>query len=296
MPDVYTHGHHESVLRSHRWRTAAPGVLNCVGVDLAWGRRARTGLCAVALDGRVAASTTVLTDSEILDWMRVEAPAARVVGFDAPLIVDNLTGRRRCETLLSRAFGPQKAGAHSSNRSMPAFADGGRALFLARTLDLRTVPAPIRLVGAGPATPDPGLAVEVYPHAALVATFGLAERPVYKAGRGRSVETRRLGLGLVIGLLESLADGTEPFDVTANPRWPALAGAVARAVRHFELEAVEDEIDAHVCAYVALLAWRDQADGGQRVRVLGDWSEGAVVTPVDERQLTRLVAIEIGSD
>src|SRR5215510_4227313 len=22
MPDVYTHGHHESVLRSHRWRTA----------------------------------------------------------------------------------------------------------------------------------------------------------------------------------------------------------------------------------------------------------------------------------
>ncbi len=23
MPDVYTHGHHESVLRSHRWRTAA---------------------------------------------------------------------------------------------------------------------------------------------------------------------------------------------------------------------------------------------------------------------------------
>src|SRR6478609_5628732 len=22
MPDAYTHGHHESVLRSHRWRTA----------------------------------------------------------------------------------------------------------------------------------------------------------------------------------------------------------------------------------------------------------------------------------
>src|ERR1700744_781263 len=22
MPEVYTHGHHESVLRSHRWRTA----------------------------------------------------------------------------------------------------------------------------------------------------------------------------------------------------------------------------------------------------------------------------------
>jgi len=270
--------------------------LNCVGVDLAWGRRARTGLCAVALDGRVTASTAVLTDSEILAWMQVEAPALRVVGFDAPLIVDNLTGRRRCETLLSRAFGAQKAGAHSSNRSMPSFADGGRALFLARSLGLRTVPVPSRVAGIGPDGPRPGLAVEVYPHSALVATFGLAERPVYKAGRGRSVETRRLGLGQVVRLLESLADGTQPFDVTANPRWPALVGAVARATRHFELEAVEDEIDAHVCAYVALLLWRDQADGGQRVRVLGDWSEGAVVTPVDERQLARLAAIETGAD
>jgi hypothetical protein len=24
MPDVYTHGHHESVLRSHAWRTVTP--------------------------------------------------------------------------------------------------------------------------------------------------------------------------------------------------------------------------------------------------------------------------------
>jgi len=266
--------------------------LNCVGVDLAWGRRARTGLCAVALDGRVTASATVLTDAEILDWMQVEGPAPRVVGFDAPLIVDNLTGRRRCETLLSRAFGAQKAGAHSSNRSMPSFADGGRALFLALSLGLRTVPVSSRVVRTGPDTPGPGLAVEVYPHSALVATFGLAERPVYKAGRGRSVETRRQGLGQVVRLLESLADGTECFDVTANPRWPVLAGAVARSTRHFELEAVEDEIDAHVCAYVALLLWRDQVGGGQRVRVLGDWSQGAVVTPVDDRQLARLAAIE----
>jgi len=267
--------------------------LTCIGVDLAWGRRAPTGLCAVDPDGRVTASATVLTDGEILDWIAARTPSPRVVGFDAPLIVDNPTGRRRCETLLSQVFGAQKAGAHSSNRSMPTFADGGRALFLARALGLRTAPSPAPS-GPGPAGrdgPGPGLAVEVYPHAALVATFGLSQRPVYKAGRGRSVETRRAGLAQVIGLLESLADGPEPFDVRVNPRWSVLAEAVDGAARHLHLEAVEDEIDAHVCAYVARQCWRDQVDGGQRVRVLGEWSEGAVVTPVDERHLARLARL-----
>ncbi len=155
-------------------------------------------------------------------------------------------------------------------------------------------PAPPPPGPAGRPGPGPGLAVEVYPHAALVATFGLSQRPVYKAGRGRSVETRRAGLTQVIGLLESLVDGPELFDVIANPRWSVLADAVDRAVRHLHLEAVEDEIDAHVCAYVARQFWRDQVDGGHRVRVLGEWSEGAVVTPVDERHLARLAVIELG--
>lgn len=96
----------------------------------------------------------------------------------------------------------------------------------------------------------------------------------------------------MVGLLESLASGPDPFDVTANSRWAVLAAAVDGATRHLHLEAVEDEIDAHICAYVARQLQRDQVDGGQRVRVLGDWSEGAVVTPMDERHLARLAAVE----
>lgn len=259
--------------------------MTCVGVDLAWGRRAPTGLCAVDAGGRVTASATVTDDRDILAWCGRHAPRPAVVGFDAPLVLTNAAGRRQCEQLLSRAFGAQKAGAHSSNLSMPVFSDGGRAMALALALGLEVEP-PLR-------TGYPvGLAVEVYPHAALVACLELAERLPYKAGRGRSAESRRAAMGELVLGLESLAGRSPEFDVRANPRWAELVERVGEARRHFQLEAVEDELDAHVCAYVAHALSLDLSDGGARVRVLGEWRSGAMVTPVDERQARVLDALE----
>jgi predicted RNase H-like nuclease len=71
--------------------------------------------------------------------------------------------------------------------------------------------------------------------------------------------------------------------VEAGPRWAGLSQAIPRSARHVDLDRIEDELDAHVCAYVALLLVADRADGGRRVRVLGEWAEGAIVTPVDDR-------------
>ncbi|MHB1444891.1 MAG: methyltransferase domain-containing protein [Acidimicrobiales bacterium] len=71
MPDVYTHGHHESVLRSHRWRTAA----NSAGYLL---DSLRPGLSL--LDVGCGPGTITV------DLARLVSPG-RVVGIDASAAV-----------------------------------------------------------------------------------------------------------------------------------------------------------------------------------------------------------------
>lgn len=83
MPEetaVYTHGHHESVLRSHRWRTAANSAAYLIGelhpgqtvLDVGCGPGTITAdLAALVAPGRV---TAVDTGREILD--RAAAAAA----------------------------------------------------------------------------------------------------------------------------------------------------------------------------------------------------------------------------
>lgn len=229
----------------------------------------------------MVASATVVTDDEIVGWIRSHAPDAGVVGFDAPLVVNNPAGRRRCEALVARAFGPQKAGVYPSNRSMAVFADGGRAFGLVRRLGLALDPESARSRGCG-------LAVEVFPHSALVALFGLDERLAYKAGRGRSVELRRAEMERLGSYLEAMARIEPGLSVGEGPRWSSLFHLIPTMVRHADLDRVEDELDAHVCAFVARMLAADLADGGSRVRVLGAWEDGAIVTPVDDRHLLRL--------
>jgi SAM-dependent methyltransferase len=86
MPDTtYTHGHHESVLRSHRWRTAANSAAYLLphlapGLDLLdVGCGPGTLTCDLA--GAVAPGRTVGVDasSEVVDLARAEA-AGRGVG------------------------------------------------------------------------------------------------------------------------------------------------------------------------------------------------------------------------
>ncbi|MCX5144169.1 MULTISPECIES: class I SAM-dependent methyltransferase [unclassified Streptomyces] len=76
---VYTHGHHESVLRSHRWRTAANSAAYLIGelrpdmavLDVGCGPGTITAdLAALVAPGRV---TAVDTTREILDKAAAEA-------------------------------------------------------------------------------------------------------------------------------------------------------------------------------------------------------------------------------
>src|SRR5680860_174592 len=110
-----------------------------VGVDLAWGQTAKTGLAALDDEGRLLSVTDAVTDEDITAYLQTWTEGPAVVAFDAPMIVNNETGNRPCERLVGRYFGRYHAFCHSANLSNPAFAAGTRAQRLAAVLHLDTV-------------------------------------------------------------------------------------------------------------------------------------------------------------
>lgn len=231
-----------------------------VGIDLAWGTRARTGLAVVDEAGALVASSSAIRDDDIHAWLAAHAPAPTVVAVDAPLIVRNDTGSRASEKLITAAYGRYGAGTHPSNRGRPYFDPPRGGELAARqgwTLDPEADPA------AGTA-----VCLEVYPHAAMVGLFGLGYRLPYKKG---PLASRQAALTELLGLL----CGLEVLRLGGNERWAEIEEQVADSARLVDLDAVEDEVDAVLCAHLAWL-WRRQRSA---LKVFGDWHDGAIVAP-----------------
>jgi predicted RNase H-like nuclease len=230
-----------------------------LGIDLAWSTRRRTGLAAVSDDGVLLDSATEVGDEALDAWVR-RFPDVRVVAIDAPLVVPNPTGSRPCEKAIGVAFGRHDAGAYPSNRANRLF-DPPRGLALCErhgwTVD--------------PASPQRPLALEVYPHAAMVGLFRLPRVLPYKARRHRTVASRREALLELCDRLETLPR----LGLATHPRWRELRDRVAGATRPFHLGRVEDEIDAVLCAH---LAWLWHSSPGA-LQVYGDATEGYIVAP-----------------
>jgi len=236
-----------------------------LGLDLAWGRTARTGLAALDRDGRLVASGAVRTDDEIADFVAEHAAGELVAAIDAPLIVPNLTGRRACEALVAAEFGRFHAGAYPANRSLPHL-DPPRAATLAARFGWDPDPATVPGTGTS-------VAIEVYPHPAMVILFDLERVLPYKAKKGRDVDSLRAAFALLLDHLERTCE--DPLQLSRSPRWATLRRAAAAAERKSQLGAIEDEIDAILCAYLAWLWGRRDP----RMRVLGDVTGGYIVVP-----------------
>ena len=241
-----------------------------IGIDLAWGTRAPTGIAVLDPHGRLVQVASVRTDEEIDEALRPWIDGPCVVGLDAPLRVVNPTGRRKCESDLTRAFAGQHAGAYPSNTGLPHFADGGRAARLARRYGLA--------VDAS-ALPAPGQrrALEVYPHSATVALFDLPQVLKYKARKGRTLATRREALVTLVDLLAGLATPSALPGLSSPDGFASLRREIGQAPTAAALRRLEDPVDAIVCAYVGALFLAG------RTCVIGDDDTGAIVTPVRER-------------
>ena len=244
-----------------------------VGVDLAWGDRKPTGLAVLDAEGHLLHVSAAGTDDEIVAALEPYVEGDCLVAIDAPLIVTNPTGNRPAEAALNKDFARYDAGAHPSNTGKPEFREQPRGARIAARLGL----------DINPRSGRSRRAIEVYPHPATVALFRLGRTLKYKNKPGRDLEQLRSELIVLVGLLEGLAtadppllvDGTEPDRRGPLPAWQALRTAVETATRKSELRVVEDQVDAVVCAYVALFAEREP----ERTTTYGDFETGYIVTP-----------------
>jgi predicted RNase H-like nuclease len=245
-------------------------VITCIGIDLAWSPRNPTGaavLSGTAQGGTLADVTTLRDDGEIVAYIAQHARTDTVlVAVDAPLVVPNSAGQRPGEAELNRVFARYAAGAYPANRRLLA-RDGvvhGEALVAALAAHgFVHAPAIAAHVPARQVT-------EVYPHPAMVALFGLERTLCYKARR-RSRAERLAAWQQYQQHLRGLA-AAEP----ALQGHEALLAQDVAALRGRALKQYEDQVDALLCAYIALYAFRW---GAARCRTFGTLEAGYIFTP-----------------
>jgi predicted RNase H-like nuclease/ppGpp synthetase/RelA/SpoT-type nucleotidyltranferase len=247
-----------------------------IGIDLAWGVKRPTGLAVVDDSGRLVHLSAVRTDEEILTVLAPYAEDDCLVAIDAPLIVTNPTGNRPAEAALNKDFARFDAGAHPANTGKPEFRDLPRGASLSQALGLDMNPRSGRRRRA----------IEVYPHPATVALFRLGRTLKYKNKPGRDLDSLRTDLLTLMGLLEGLSDADPALVLsgpgTPDPGWPELRVQVEAASRKSQLRVVEDQVDAVICAYVALFTASRPAD----TTTYGDFEGGYIVTPTLPADLT----------
>jgi predicted RNase H-like nuclease/ppGpp synthetase/RelA/SpoT-type nucleotidyltranferase len=231
-----------------------------VGIDLAWGLNRPTGLAVLDESGRLEHLSVVRTDEEIAGTLSPFVAGPCLAGIDAPLVVTNATGSRPAEQALSKDFRRYEAGTHPSNTGKPEFAEGTRGGRVCALLGLDLDPD---------STAD-RRALEVYPHPAQVVLFGLERTLKYKQKQGRDLELLRRELLTLMDHVERVVDTGGP----AGP-WAGLRASVVAAARKSDLRVVEDQVDAVICAYVALFADR----WPERTTRYGDLATGYIVTP-----------------
>lgn len=257
--------------------------MRCVlGIDAAWSERNPSGVAiATEGDGRWGVVASAASAEELLARVGVSSPARRewlpvdalldaclavagelprVVAVDMPVSRGPLRGRRLADDEVNRRYGRAGIATHSPTPDRP----GPRADELRDRLARRGV----RLRTARGRAPARAL-LEVYPHVALLALTGAERRLTYKVSRsGRywldtepAERVRRL-LRVWRGVRRALARELDPLPLRVPRVAPTLAS----------LKAVEDELDAVVCAWVGI---RYLAGGAEP---LGD-AEAAVWVP-----------------
>ncbi len=245
--------------------TGPGSALVHIGIDLAWGEHKPTGIAVLDPSGGLTLVASVRSDADIQAALRDYVVQPCLVGIDAPLVVVNPTGIRPAEAALNRDFRRFEAGAHPSNTGKPEFAGQPRGARVAALLGL----------DIDPNSAEAHRAIEVYPHPAIVAIFGLDRTLKYKNKPGRTLESLRLATLSLMTHLESLASADPPLRLADSTAWKELVAQATAATRKSQLRHVEDQVDAVVCAYVAAFADRRPSD----TTVYGDLAEGYIVTP-----------------
>lgn len=237
--------------------------MHFVGLDLAWGKKNRTGIAVVDSDGRLVLVDAAWGDAEIVDVIAPYVDGDCLVAIDAPLIVQNATGQRLAESELNAVYGKFQAGAHSANTSMPHFANGSRGAHVAATLGLDIDPRSLATRRA----------IEVYPHPATIALFELGTTLKYK--KKWPMDKRQNEFQRLISFIEELAEHLPALHVSQHDVWVSMRQQIETATKPVQLNNCEDPVDGVLCAYIASFVHYRPQD----VVMYGNAEDGYIITP-----------------
>lgn len=216
--------------------------MKLAGIDLGWkGKGTNSAMTIGELQKKdfyiIDVITPLRTIDEVAKALFVHSDIFGLA-IDAPLIVNNYSGQRTCERLLSSDYGSRKASCHSSNLTLypnPAGVD------LAKKLILK---------GYSHASLSDKFIIECYPHPAIIEIFGLSERILYKKGR---VLIRRSGQKSLVKLISKLSKSLIlMLDIPNNLR-SFISPAIINNLKGKSLKENEDALDSIICAYIAAL-------------------------------------------
>ena len=233
------------------------------GIDLAWqSEKNGTGVAFGTLDRgclSVNHAESGLNSLAAISAQLARYPDLHGVAIDGPLIINNVSGQRQCETLVGREYGARKASCHTSN--LERYPDSA-SVSLSRALNEQG------FVHLGTTSK---WQIECYPHPALIEIFGLAERLPYKKGR---IQAKRDGQEELGRLLRKLSDS--PFLALQIPDHlnQKLESSHIQELSGVKLKHNEDLLDAVVCLYIAGLYAI-----GCRDKVFGDSDNGYIYVP-----------------
>lgn len=236
-----------------------------IGVDLAWiSEKNGSGIAIGTLSRKSLLVEEIHCGVKgMAGIMSTIAAAHRVSGIavDAPLIINNLSGNRRCESNVSSTYGSRHAGCHSSNQTN--FPDAA-SVQLSLWLESR---GHAHLGAPG----DGAWQIECYPHPAIIEIFGLERRLSYKKS---PVQTKKTGQATLARLMLGL-QGHAVLSLTIPDRLRRHFDAVhIMSLRGQALKDNEDALDSVLCLYIAGLYAL-----GQQMQVFGDAEDGYIVVP-----------------
>jgi predicted RNase H-like nuclease len=249
-------------------------VIVCIGIDLAWSPRNPSGAAVVVGDaagGTLREAAILGSDDEIVAYVLRHAPdGPALVTVDAPLRVPNEQGRRPAEAEIGRVFARYQAGAYPANRHLLARGGQVRGETLVEALAAHGFREAATIEADQPARQI----TEVYPHAAMIGLFGLPRTLKYKTRHPRA--ERLAAWHSYQRHLDALHHADPPLRGHADLLVQDVAALRGRALKHYE-----DRIDAILCAYIALYAFRW---GAARCGTFGTRERGHIFTPLPPEQ------------
>lgn len=249
-------------------------ITTFIGIDLAWKSDKNHSSVVVARRSvgkteLIGCSKGLATLEAVFDYVKQHTTEHTVVAIDAPLIINNQTGQRRCETLIGQRFWRQHACAHTSNLRLYPDAGSIRLEAMLREIGFLHQPCPAKDAR------KPGKWIfEVYPHPAQIVLFNLESTIKYKRGR---VAQRKSGLNTFRGYIQDrLVKGTP--SLSKNEMLSELLAVKLDQLSGKSLKQYEDLLDACFCAYLALFYWYW---GDKKNEMIGDRQTGYIINPSD---------------